>query len=117
MKEEAIGQEFNLASGRETQIRDLAMMINEATGNEAGIKWAERRVWDTKRRLCASVDKARSLIGYAPDTEFQEGLAETVKWFRDNWDQIDEAAMQQFPPGQSSAVRDMTTDDASEGEG
>lgn len=116
VKEEAIGQEFNLASGRETQIRELAMMINEATGNEAGIKWAERRVWDTKRRLCASVDKARGLIGYAPDTDFNEGLAETVKWFRDNWDQIDEAAMQQFPPGQSSAVRDMTTDDASQDE-
>lgn len=116
VKEEAIGQEFNLASGRETQIRDLAMMINEATGNEAGIKWAERRVWDTKRRLCASVDKARGLIGYAPDTDFNEGLAETVQWFRDNWDQIDEAAMQQFPPGQSSAVRDMTTDDASQPE-
>ncbi len=117
IKESAIGEEFNLASGRETTIRGLAEMINEATGNEAGIKWAERRVWDTKRRLCASVDKGRELIGYAPDTDFQEGLAQTVEWFRANWDRIDTAAQKHFPPGQSSAVRDMTVkkDDAAAG--
>ena len=102
----AIGEEFNLASGRETKIRDLANMINEATGNKAGIKWAQARKWDTKKRLRASVDKANSLIGYDPDTEFPDGLEVTVKWFRDNWDRIDAGAS--FGPGQSSAVRDMT---------
>lgn len=102
----AIGEEFNLASGRETTIRDLANMINEATGNKAGIKWASVRKWDTKKRLRASVDKANSLIGYDPDTEFPAGLETTVKWFRDNWDRIEAAAS--FGPGQSSAVRDMT---------
>jgi UDP-glucose 4-epimerase len=57
--EAAIGEEFNLASGRETRIVDLATWINEAVGNPAGINFAPRRIWDTKRRLCASVDKAR----------------------------------------------------------
>jgi UDP-glucose 4-epimerase len=104
--EAAIGEEFNLASGRETRIVDLATWINEAVGNPAGINFAPRRIWDTKRRLCASVDKARALIGYAPDTEFQAGLAQTIQWFRDNWDRIDEAAS--FGPGISSAVRQMT---------
>ncbi|MCB9761518.1 MAG: NAD-dependent epimerase/dehydratase family protein [Alphaproteobacteria bacterium] len=103
--EAAIGEEFNLASGRETTIKDLANMINEATGNTAGIKWAQVRKWDTKKRLRASVDKARSLIGYAPDTDFGEGLDQTIAWFRDNWDLIDAAAS--FGPGVSSAVRDM----------
>jgi UDP-glucose 4-epimerase len=104
---EAIGEEFNLASGRETQIVDLANMINEATGNKAGIKWAQRRKWDTKSRLRASVDKARSLIGYTPDTAFEQGLDNTVRWIRDNFDRIDAAAT--FGPGQSSAVREMSS--------
>jgi UDP-glucose 4-epimerase len=104
--EAAIGEEFNLASGRETEIRNLASMINEATGNKAGINFAQVRKWDTKKRLRACVDKARNLIGYAPDTDFTDGLEETIKWFKDNWAQIDGAAS--FGPGLSSAVRDMT---------
>jgi UDP-glucose 4-epimerase len=103
----AIGEEFNLASGRETQIRDLAAMINTATGNTAGIKFAPRRKWDTKSRLCASVEKARTLIGYNPDTKFEDGLALTIDWFKENWERIDHDAA--FVPGQSSAVRQMSS--------
>lgn len=105
---EAIGEDFNLASGRETRIRDLASMINEATGNKAGIRFASRRKWDTKRRLRASVEKARDLIGYKPETDFEVGLANTIAWFRENWDRIDQAAA--FGPGVSSAVREMTVE-------
>ena len=90
--EAAIGEEFNLASGRETTIKDLANKINAITGNEAGIKWAEVRKWDTKKRLRASVDKARNLIGYAPDTDFDWAMAQTVQWFKDNWELIDGSA-------------------------
>lgn len=100
----AIGAEFNLASGRETVIAELAEMINEHTGNSAGIKYVSRRKWDTKSRLLASYDRARELIGYEPVTEFAAGLQSTVGWFRDNWDRIERDAT--FGPGQSSAVRD-----------
>jgi len=103
--ESAVGQEFNLASGKETRIIDLAHMINEATGNKAGIRFAQRRRWDTKSRLLASIDKARELIGYNPNTSFEEGLVHTIQWFRDNWERIEASA--QFGPGVSSAVREM----------
>ncbi len=104
--ESAVGEEFNLASGRETRIIDLAHMIIDATGDKAGIKFAQRRKWDTHPRLQASIDKARSLIGYEPHTEFEEGLANTVQWFQENWDKIETSA--RFGPGVSSAVREMT---------
>jgi nucleoside-diphosphate-sugar epimerase len=103
--ESAIGQEFNLASGKETRILDLAKMINELTGNKAGVCFAQKRKWDTKSRRLASVDKARALIGYEPKTSFQLGLPRAVQWFRENWDEIDAAA--KFEPGVSSAVRDF----------
>jgi len=105
--ESAIGQEFNLASGVETRIVDLANMINEATGNKAGIVFAQRRKWDTKRRLLASIDRARKQIGYNPSTPFEEGLRHTIQWFHDNWDRIQASA--RFGPGVSSAVREVTT--------
>lgn len=102
--ESAIGQEFNLASGKETRIIDLANMINEIVGNHAGIKFAQRRKWDTKSRLLASVDRARELIEYDPKTEFKEGLMNAIQWFKDNWNNVEQSAS--FGPGVSSAVRD-----------
>lgn len=101
----AIAQEFNLASGKETRILDLAQMINTLTDNRAGICFSPRRKWDTKTRRLAAIDKARTLIGYEPKTSFQVGLARTVEWFRDNWEQIEATA--RFEPGVSSAVRDF----------
>ena len=106
--ESATGEEFNLASGKETRIIDLANMINDLTENQAGVSFAQRRKWDTKSRLLASVDKARELIGYEPKTDFREGIENTIQWFRDNWDQIDAAAA--FGPGASSAVREMVVE-------
>src|SRR5581483_9207052 len=105
VSERAVGQEFNLASGRETSIITLARAINELTGNTAGVQFAERRKWDTKSRLCASIDRARELIGYEPKTRLEDGLERVVRWFRDNWDQIDASA--RFAPGVSSAVREV----------
>ncbi|MBI2870404.1 MAG: NAD-dependent epimerase/dehydratase family protein [Candidatus Omnitrophica bacterium] len=101
--DQAVGQEFNLASGREIKIIDLAKMINQAVSNEAGYTLTERRKWDTKSRILASVDKARRLIGYEPATLFETGLGETLRWFRENWDRIEASA--RFGPGSSSAVR------------
>ncbi|MEK7376825.1 MAG: NAD-dependent epimerase/dehydratase family protein [Candidatus Margulisiibacteriota bacterium] len=102
--EEAIGQEFNLASAKETSIIDLANMINEQVGNKAGINFSQRRKWDTKSRLLASVDKAKNLIGYEPKTEFKTGLSSAIDWFKNNWKDIEASAS--FGPGLSSAVRD-----------
>lgn len=101
--EQAIGQEFNLASGVETKIIDLAHMINELTGNKAGILFKERRKWDTKDRLLASVDKARELLNYTPRTTFTKSLVHTIDWFKQNQDKIEVSAS--FGPGMSSAVR------------
>lgn len=104
---EAIGEQFNLASEKETKIIDLANMINELTGNKAGVKFVSRRKWDTKSRLLASTERAKKLIGYEPKTSFEDGLKETIEWFKENWDLIEKAAS--FGPGMSSAVREKSS--------
>ena len=101
--EEAVGENFNLASGREVKIRDLAEMVNKATGNQEPIYFMERRKWDTKPRLLASIEKAERLVGYKPLVEFEEGFKTNIEWFKDNWEMIEKLA--DFPPGMSSAVR------------
>ncbi|MBL7070871.1 MAG: NAD-dependent epimerase/dehydratase family protein [Candidatus Omnitrophica bacterium] len=105
---EAIGQQFNLASGTETKIIDLANTINSITGNQAkeGIAFVPKRKWDTKSRLLASIERAGELIGYEPKTSLEEGLRNTINWFGEKWDLIGGSAS--FSPGMSSAVRGRT---------
>jgi len=103
--EAAIGESFNLAGGKETRIIDLSTMINDAVENPSGVKFAAARGWDTKKRLLASIELARELVGYSPSVSFEEGLQRTVQWFRANWEMIEASA--EFGPGASSAVREM----------
>ena len=82
--ENAIGEAFNLGTGREIRIIDLAEHINEITGSKAGTISKERRGWDKKTRLLSSIEKARRVLHYEPQMEFREGLARTHKWFHEN---------------------------------
>ena len=100
---EAIGQNFNLASGNETKIIDMVKKVNIAAGNASPLTFISRRKWDTKPRLLASIEKAKKLINYNPIVSFEKALAQNIEWFRDNWDTIQKLA--DFPPGMSSAVR------------
>jgi UDP-glucose 4-epimerase len=86
---DAIGSEFNLASSEEIRVIDLAQQVNALTGNPSGVEFAERRPWDKKSRLLASIDRARTVLGFEPRTRFADGLAASVDWFRTNWDKID----------------------------
>ena len=100
---EAIGEAFNLAAGREIKIKYLAETVNKLVGNDAGIKYLSRRKWDTKPRILASNIKAKEKLGFNPDPDFEKGLKVAIKWFKDNWNNIEKAAS--FGPGISSAVR------------
>jgi len=101
--DDAIGQAFNLASGRETKIKDLIEMVNKTTNNLTPITQYPSRKWDTKKRLLASIELANKLISYQPLTSFEDGLKANIEWFNLNWSKINEAA--DFPVGMSSAVR------------
>ena len=108
----AVGQEMNIASGMEVNILKMAERINELTGNTGGIIRVERRVWDTKKRLLACVDRARDLLGYEPKMEFDCGLQTTIQWFRNHWEEIRRDA--EFPPGMSAAARGIVVNNTKE---
>jgi len=102
----AVGANFNLASGKETSIMEMANMVNEVTGNKTPLNQKPRRKWDTKPRLLASISKAKELINYEPMVNFEQGFSKNMEWFKDNWNLIE--ALADFPPGMSSAVRNET---------
>jgi len=86
--DQAVGEAINLATGREIRILDLANWVNDLTRNKAGIVFKERRNWDKKNRLLASIEKARKLLHYEPKMDFKDGLKQVHRWFEKNWDNI-----------------------------
>lgn len=82
-KDRGIGQVFNIGYGEEVRIIDLAKKINKITGNPAGIAFQERRAWDNVQKRCASIDKARKLLGYNPKVGLDEGLRSKYAWMQD----------------------------------
>jgi UDP-glucose 4-epimerase len=89
---EAMGEAFNLASGKETKIIDLARMINQLTGNKAGVRFVKKRDWDKITRRRASIEKARKTLGYEPRIGTKEGLKKTLNWFLENKENIEKSA-------------------------
>lgn len=78
------GEVYNLATGRETTILDLATMINEATGNRAPLDLRPARDWDRSGKRYASTTKAESDLGFRATVPMRDGIAATVAWTQAN---------------------------------
>lgn len=90
--DDAIGGSFNLATGNDTQVIDMAEAIIERTGSEAGIEYTERRNWDGKTRIVGDISRSQDVLGYEPEVNFEEGLDTVDAWFEENWDRIESCA-------------------------
>lgn len=80
----APGEVYNLASGVETTIGDLAAMINEVTGNPTPVDLRPARDWDHSGKRFGSTDKSRRELGFEAKVSVREGLEKTVAWTRAN---------------------------------
>jgi nucleoside-diphosphate-sugar epimerase len=83
------GEVYNLASGNETSILELAELVNELTGNPTPIALTPARDWDHSGQRFGAPEKARAELGFACDTDLREGLERTVAWTRDNLPRIE----------------------------
>lgn len=82
------GEVYNIASGIEVSIKQLAEIINKQTGNTAGIKFLPKRSWDNSGKRYGSVDKAKMELGFAVKMPFNEGVIKTIEWTKRNLDFI-----------------------------
>jgi len=87
-REEAVGQAINLGSGNEHRVIDMANKVNEITGNQAGVTFVDRRDWDAKHRLLSSIDKAKRLLGYKSQMDFEIGLRKVHEWLVENMENL-----------------------------
>jgi nucleoside-diphosphate-sugar epimerase len=75
------GQIFNIGSGSSVSVAELWRLICEATGVTLQPTHAAPRPGDIRDSV-ASIERARTALGYEPTVGFAEGLAQTLAWYR-----------------------------------
>jgi UDP-glucose 4-epimerase len=72
---------FNIASGQETTILQLATNVMEITRTGSHLEFHPPRAGDIIRSV-ADVSRARKELGFAAKTSMMDGLSATVEWFK-----------------------------------
>jgi len=85
------GEVYNLASGVETTIRQLADEINAVVVSPAPLEIGPRRPWDRSGNRLGSTTKASEQLGFSADVGLREGIRRTVDWTKANLAAIDAA--------------------------
>jgi NAD dependent epimerase/dehydratase len=83
--ERTVGEEINVASGREISIGELAETLKQRINPAARIVHDKERVRPEASevdRLMGDNRKIMALTGWRPRYTFEQGLHETVEWFR-----------------------------------
>lgn len=84
------GEVYNLASGVETSILDLARLINALVENPTAIALSAARDWDRSGKRFGATGKAERELGFAAKVGLREGLAGTIAWTREMCAMIDD---------------------------
>jgi len=71
----------NLGSGMEIRIKDLVALIANLTGFHGQIVWDSSKPDGQPRRLL-DVSKAENLFGFRARVHFEEGLRQTIDWYK-----------------------------------
>jgi dTDP-glucose 4,6-dehydratase len=73
----------NIGNPGEFTIKQFAEVINELTGNHAGIVAKDMRTQDDPQVRQPDITKARRVLGWEPSVDVEEGLRRTIPWFRE----------------------------------
>lgn len=91
------GENYNLASGMETTIKELAETINQLTGNQTPVELKPTRDWDRSGCRFGSTEKSKHEIGFEAQVPLRDGLDKTIAWTRENKDIIERCIRQHDP--------------------
>lgn len=82
------GDVYNLGSGKETTIAQLAEKIVSITGSKSKIEYLPKRDWDNSGKRFASIDKSKKELGFSANVDIDDGLQVMATWYKENMDFI-----------------------------
>jgi len=77
----AEGEVFNVGTGIETSVIELAARVCAALGRSVEIATVDRRDVDNIRRRVVNIEKIRRMLRWSPQVTLDAGLALTADWF------------------------------------
>ncbi len=80
-RERLQGEVFNIGTGKQTAIRELAQLIKDLTASTSPITPARGRPGDLQG-LAADITKIQNAVGWSPCFSLEEGLNRTIEWYR-----------------------------------
>ena len=80
---EVAGQAFNIAYGGREYLIDIYYMLTKALGKNIEPIFGPDRAGDIKHSN-ADISKAREMLGYDPQYNFEQGLNEAIEWYKAN---------------------------------
>jgi UDP-glucose 4-epimerase len=75
---------FNVASGVETSLKDLATMLLRVMGSDLPVVHGPERAVNKVSRRLADTSLARERLGFEAEIDLEEGLTRLVEWWREN---------------------------------
>jgi nucleoside-diphosphate-sugar epimerase len=90
-KDVAVGHVFNIGNPRATvTVTNLAQLVRRLCDSSSKIVYGYRDYVDIELRI-PSIKKAQTMLGYWPQVDLEEGLARTIRWYREQMDdQVDQ---------------------------
>jgi dTDP-glucose 4,6-dehydratase len=90
------GETYNVGSGVERSIAEIADLVLELTGKPASLKTIVPDRPGHDRRYLLDSSKLRRELGWEPEISFEAGMRSTVEWYRENrdwWEPLKERAL------------------------
>jgi UDP-glucose 4-epimerase len=75
---------FNIASGVETSLQELAETLLRVMGSDLSIEYGPERAVNGVTRRLADTTAARRELGFSAEIDLEQGLAQLVEWWREN---------------------------------
>jgi len=79
----ATGEVFNVGTGVETRVNELAALLGRIVGVDAEPQHTNRRDIDNIRRRVVNIEKTRRTLRWVPNITIESGLRNTVAWQRE----------------------------------
>lgn len=83
------GDVYNIGSGIETTIAELANEIISISESSSDIKLMPKRDWDTSGKRFASTVKSEQKLGFIARIDLKDGLKRTIAWTKENMSLIE----------------------------
>lgn len=80
--EKGIGNVYNVGTGVETSVNQLAKLILEITNSKSIVENIDKRDIDNIRRRVVNIERTRHDLKYQPMTSVALGLTKTIEWYK-----------------------------------